>query len=400
MQPSKHEPKVRKRFVWGVESPNARKSRLLRILEKPEKQGGRGLKHSEARSQLNEVECFLANKSTKIRRNIMKSHSGESARSTTAIYTLRDPRNGYVRYVGKTERPLNVRLSQHIHASRQSSHYTANWIKSLLVNGLLPIIEEVEVVEFGGDWVEAEQRWIRHYRENGAELTNLGDGGEGNPGFTHRHETRARLSETTSAHMNQPDVKRKHALRMSGFNDSDIKTILFRIVNGETQMSIAADYGVTQNYISRIVTGATFGWMKELDDLRKRAKEATYLNFRKLDAEAARQIVEDYIGAGGKNSFRAIANNYGITYSTVQEIIAGKTWQSVIPKSRILIAQQLAQNCARQKPNPRRKLTRHQVAKILLMHGISSIRSLSREFKVDRQTIKKIVEGQSYRVWE
>lgn len=222
----------------------------------------------------------------------MVSEPGEPARATTAIYTLSDPRDRRVRYVGKTEKPMGTRLSQHIYASRHNSHHLANWMKLLLNENLMPIAEIVEVVPVGGDWVGAEQKWIAHFREQEAKLTNSGDGGEGNPGFTHRADTRKRLSLTTSEYMNQPEVKRKHALGMSRFDEEDIETILRRVVDGETQQAIADDIGVTQNYISRIVTGATFGWMEEHNELRQAAKEATFRNSHKLTEQVARQIVE------------------------------------------------------------------------------------------------------------
>jgi len=328
----------------------------------------------------------------------MQSELGTEARATTAIYTLSDPRDGRVRYIGKTERSLKQRLSQHVYASEQSSHFTANWIKSLLAEGLIPIIEELEVIEVGGDWVEAEQRWIKIYRERGAALTNLGDGGEGNPGFTHRQETRLRLSQATAAHMNKPDVKRKHAFGMSDFEHGDIESILRRVANGETQMSIATDYGVTQNYVSRIVTGASFGWMHELEELRKDAQAATYSNSHKLDVQQVCQIVEDYIAAGGRKSFESIAKGYGVTYSTVHEIISGQIWRGVVPKVRLLMAQDIARNCARQKPSARRKLTYQQAEDIRAKHenGVS-VRALSRQHHVDRLTVKKIITRQTYR---
>lgn len=395
---AKHQPKPRKRYPWGVEAPNSRRKRLEKILDRPEKKWGVGLSHDEARNQLSDVNVYLSARSKKSRGAIMRSDVGSQARTTTAIYILRDPSTSEVRYVGKTEQPLNKRLGQHISASKKGSPYSARWIRSLVVEGLIPVIEAVEVVDVGGDWVEAEQRWIRHYWENGARLTNLGDGGEGNPGFTHRQETRERLSATTKAYMNQLDVQRKHALSMSGFTQEDIETILNRIANGETQERVAMHYGVTQNYISRIVTGATFGWMSEFDELRRKAQAATFAYSHKLDARQANQIVEDYIAAGGRRSYETIARDYGVGYSTVYEIISGKIWCDAVPTSRRQLAQHMARNCARQKPSHRRKLTFKQAEDIRQRHeNRLSIRALSREYNVDRQTIKKIVTGKAYR---
>lgn len=98
------------------------------------------------------------------------------------IYVLIDPRDGRVRYVGKTERPKN-RLASHLSPSRfrqQENHRTA-WIGSLLRSGLKPIFKLIDA-GIGDGWAEAERAWISEFRANGADLVNGTDGGEGTMG--------------------------------------------------------------------------------------------------------------------------------------------------------------------------------------------------------------------------
>lgn len=107
------------------------------------------------------------------------------------VYTLHDPLVGAVRYVGVTHRP-KVRLNEHTcHAYRDRNH-RACWIRSLLKQGRRPVLVVVE--EGTGDWQAAEKRWIQHYRDQGADLVNATDGGEGTLGYVPTAETKAKLS--------------------------------------------------------------------------------------------------------------------------------------------------------------------------------------------------------------
>jgi hypothetical protein len=108
------------------------------------------------------------------------------------VYVLTDPRTEEVRYVGVTVRGLNRRLNEHVSRARTGARsYRDSWIRQLLALGLRPDISRVGFA-WDDDWVEAEQRWVAHYRAAGARLTNLTDGGEGNSGYVPSEETRAK----------------------------------------------------------------------------------------------------------------------------------------------------------------------------------------------------------------
>ena len=103
----------------------------------------------------------------------------------TIIYGLIDPRTSELRYVGKTTQGMTKRLKEHRYDAviRNSSMYSSKWLRTIYENGLKPMIEIFEIVLANGDWVEAEKRWIAHWRMSGARLTNLTDGGEGLAGL-------------------------------------------------------------------------------------------------------------------------------------------------------------------------------------------------------------------------
>lgn len=88
------------------------------------------------------------------------------------IYTLSDPRNGNVRYVGKTINP-RMRYGTHIvnHEHSEGGAKRA-WISDLKSSGLAPqmiIIEEVEGRENAAD---RELFWVEKYLSDGCELVN------------------------------------------------------------------------------------------------------------------------------------------------------------------------------------------------------------------------------------
>lgn len=94
------------------------------------------------------------------------------------IYALLDPHTQAVRYVGQTHRTLKARLSQHFYTSPFHHNYVAHWICSLKKIDLWPTIQLLEEVSTS-NWQEAEQRWIAHFRNAGARLTNSTAGGDG-----------------------------------------------------------------------------------------------------------------------------------------------------------------------------------------------------------------------------
>lgn len=96
------------------------------------------------------------------------------------IYILSDPITKEIRYVGKTN---NLKLRYRNHISVKSKTHTSSWIISLKSKGLRPIMDVIEYTTLD-EWEEAEKYWIKYYRDNGYNLTNHTDGGEGLYGHT------------------------------------------------------------------------------------------------------------------------------------------------------------------------------------------------------------------------
>ncbi len=133
------------------------------------------------------------------------------------IYVLKDPRDGIVRYVGKTECALKKRLVHHLHSSKKPADHKARWMAKLVRDGVTPIIESIEVCPFE-IWQERECFWIKKYRDDGFDLTNTAEGGKGANGELMRAiwtpERRRKWGEAVSARNSSDEARAR--LRESG----------------------------------------------------------------------------------------------------------------------------------------------------------------------------------------
>jgi hypothetical protein len=94
------------------------------------------------------------------------------------IYALCDPVTMRIRYVGKSNNP-NERFSSHLsERSLKVKNEKNAWIKSLLEQGMKPVMIILQEVTHGC-WAEAERAWICLLRMQGCIITNSSDGGEG-----------------------------------------------------------------------------------------------------------------------------------------------------------------------------------------------------------------------------
>lgn len=97
------------------------------------------------------------------------------------IYVLIDPRDGRIRYVGKSTDPAR-RLRFHLWKARAGivdPKYA--WLRQLIAGRFEPIVNIVETVWNTDDrlWWAAESAWIAWYRARGYDLTNIELGGLG-----------------------------------------------------------------------------------------------------------------------------------------------------------------------------------------------------------------------------
>lgn len=93
------------------------------------------------------------------------------------IYTLTDPRDNSIRYVGRTANP-KARLTAHINSIPSKGRVTnegeakSAWVGNLQSNGLLPIMSIIDEADCKEDCAAKESLWIDRYLNNGCDLLN------------------------------------------------------------------------------------------------------------------------------------------------------------------------------------------------------------------------------------
>jgi len=176
---------------------------------------------------------------------------------TTFIYTLEFP-VGNIRYVGKSNNP-NKRLKNHIkEAKMRNKNHKDKWINSLSEAPIVKVIEEVSVM----NWEIKEKYWIKYYKDNGYNLVNGTDEGEGSNGFlgkTHTIETKVKLARLRKGKKQSQETKDKVSGENSGrckIKDDDVRNI-FNLFYKESKscQEISIIYSLNKKYIYQIITG-------------------------------------------------------------------------------------------------------------------------------------------------
>ena len=139
------------------------------------------------------------------------------------IYLLSDPVIPNKGYVGKSNNPER-RLQGHIRFALRNGHTrTPRWIKSLLEKDQFP---NILILEECDDWKEAECRWIIDLKEQGWDLTNHTDGGEGvcNPD----EEARLNISNAAKKKWADEDIANniKKSWILNGRNEAVSKALI------------------------------------------------------------------------------------------------------------------------------------------------------------------------------
>ena len=291
-----------------------------------------------------------------------------------AIYTLSDPRApDDVRYVGKTGGTPKARLSAHLTYARgrgaNSTTHLVNWLKLLIAANLVP---QIRVIEQGtGDWEVAERSWIRWHREQGYNLCNATDGGEGaSPGRSTSAETRAKLSAANKGKVLSAETRSKMSAARKGRGpvltpesyEKMSRTKTGRPGPKQTHERIAQRVAAIKLTWEQKKAA---GWVAPPSNPDAIAKTAAF-NKGKARTEETKAKIS--------------AANKGRVYS--QEIRASMS------------AGSLAVQKSRGEKNPHAKLTRAQVDEIRAATG--SLKELAKRLGISYQTVWRIRTGKAW----
>ena len=108
------------------------------------------------------------------------------------IYTLNCPITGEVKYIGKTIKPVEKRLTEHL-SDLRGYDKRKNWLRMLKLMGLKPYVEILDCVD-SAEWAFWESYWICQFRAWGFNLKNQTIGGEGASGRFVSEKTRQKIS--------------------------------------------------------------------------------------------------------------------------------------------------------------------------------------------------------------
>lgn len=169
------------------------------------------------------------------------------------IYTLADPRNNEIRYIGKANN-LKKRLKKHL--CEKSNSMRVKWISSLKKIGLEPIIETIEIIE-NIEWQYWESFYINLFKTWNFKLLNGTNGGEGGPAFKGKSHTTKTKKAIGLKNKNRKNPKGSHP----GFNNPNCKVNKEDVLEirrlGEIEKlssrKIAKKYNMSHNNISKIL---------------------------------------------------------------------------------------------------------------------------------------------------
>ena len=187
---------------------------------------------------------------------------------TFLIYGLFDPRDGELRYVGKSTNGLARPRGHTCPSKLRPRTRKNNWLKSLLSKNLKPDIVVLEELSGPGGLDDLEKLAIAHYRSMGFGLYNSTDGGEGSFGRKQTEEEKLKKSISLRGRAHSAEHRRNVSAARKGmkFSSSHIENLrtakgsktFVEVTTGlrfDTQKAAAIALNIPQACVSYILCG-------------------------------------------------------------------------------------------------------------------------------------------------
>jgi len=109
-----------------------------------------------------------------------------------------------IRYVGVTKKTLRQRFLEHVSKANRGDHTPlCHWIRKLSAAGLKP---RIILLEQSPQRDQCERKWIAKLHQEGCDLLNLTDGGDGMRGLQFSEEHRRRIGEALRGRKRPPEI--------------------------------------------------------------------------------------------------------------------------------------------------------------------------------------------------
>ena len=186
------------------------------------------------------------------------------------IYGLINPVNGDLFYIGRSSSGLR-RPKHHFYSSvvNKSSYYVHRKIKLLWAKGVQPEIVIIETCDSEKELNAVERYYIKLYKDEGEQLCNLTDGGEGCVGRVVSLACRKKMS-AASKRLKPTEEQKKHLSsimrgrvvtpehKQKSFDNNPQRKVIICVQTGEHFQSIrqaARKYKLDHRGIARCCTG-------------------------------------------------------------------------------------------------------------------------------------------------
>lgn len=234
------------------------------------------------------------------------------------------PEDG-VRYIGQTREGSDTRLKGHLSVLRYNvSHgialfHSQRWIQKHSPTNIS--VQVLETLDSPEQLNEAEARWIAHYRAEGADLTNIGDGGDSVWRSQKRPAQSARMTGSANPSFGQDrSAILAHARSFQGPVSDFTRARLSAAAMGQghsaetrAKMSASKKAWATSARGLAVLAARRAGVKFSNSTLTP----AMVLEIR------ANHLLED-------KGFTRIAKEYGVSANSIQNVLSRKTWVNVI----------------------------------------------------------------------
>ncbi len=277
----------------------------------------------------------------------------DSPEETTFIYALIDPRDGVIKYVGKSYDPQE-RLKGHLKNCKRTVTLKNRWIAKLKSLDLKPSIQILEEV-LESEWEDRERYWIKELQNQGYLLKNGDRGGKGRSSYVTSEETKRKISLANTGKRVSSETKRKISLANTGKKRTKEQkariglTSLGRTHTLETRQKMSQSrLGVPKpngfgKKISKAHEGRAFS--KETRQRMSQARKGWKPSFEMIEIQRKKcsgegngraRLTESSVIEirnkfdQGNVSIAVLARKYGVNWSAIKRVVTRETWKNVI----------------------------------------------------------------------